>query len=75
MNIYIWPLTNPFNNFKLILSLSLVIICMIVLDFFANLYLMTFDLVLSKPRVKQNCTAQEVDRHAPLIAYRSRVFH
>ena len=48
---------------------------MIVLDFFANLYLMTFDLVLGKPRVKQNCTAQEVDRQAPLIAYSSRVFH
>ena len=44
-----------------------------------NLYLMTFDFILSNPGVKQNCTAQkvaqEVDRHAPLIAYSSRVFH
>ena len=30
---------------------------------------MTFDLVLSKTGVKQNYTAQEVNRHAPLIAY------
>ena len=42
---------------------------------FYNLYLMTFDLVLSKPGGKQNYTAVEVDRHAPLIAYSSRVFH
>ena len=48
---------------------------MILFEFFYKF--VRNELVLSKPGVRQNCTAQEVDRHAPLIAYSSssKVFH
>ena len=66
--IYFEPESNHFTRFKLIfITFPCHNLYESVLIFY-KLYLMTFDLVLSKPEVKQICTAIEVDRHGPLIS-------